>query len=122
MTKKYRVVFMGLLKDEEDFKHNMSRLGVSPETAELIIRRAPIVLQGNMTLGNARQYAEAIQDAGGRVKLHEHGFFEEADKISNPMPIKSFESFVMCPQCGCKQLKAEICIKCGFKLDEPVNG
>jgi hypothetical protein len=67
MNKKYRVVFLGLLEREEDFTSRMSRLGVSSEAVQQIIQRVPIVLKRNMTLGDAREYADAIQYAGGRV-------------------------------------------------------
>lgn len=122
MNKKYRVVFMGLLRSEEDFKQKMSGLGVSLETAELIIRKAPVVLKENMTLGHARQYAEAIQDAGGKVKLQEHGFFEEPERKDRPFFIKPFEHFIVCSQCGYKQLKVDTCVKCGFVLEQGKNG
>ena len=116
MNKKYCVLFLGLLKDQEDFKQNMTKLGVSSETADMIVQKAPVVLKGNLTLGHAREYADAIQDAGGRVKLKAHGVFEEVERGHRHTPIKSFGQFVMCPQCGFKQLKAEVCVKCGFRL------
>ena len=124
MTKKYRIVFLGLFESEEDFKLSMSRLGVSPEAIEQMIQRAPIVIKGEMTLGDARQYADAIQYAGGRVNIQECGVFEEPDQINRPFEIKTLENFTMCPECGFKQLKAEACVKCGhiFSKSEKKRG
>ncbi len=121
-NKKYRVVFLGLIDREADFTLRMSGLGVSPEAVEQIIQRAPIVLKRNMTLGGAREYADAIQYAGGRVNIQEHGFFEKPDRINRLFDIKPLENFTMCPRCGYKQLKEKACVKCGFLFGEEEAG
>jgi len=114
MDKKYRVVFLGLLQSKADFVQRMSMLGVSPATAEDILQKVPVVLKRDMTLGDARQYADAVQDAGGKVNIQEHGHFEETKQINKPFDIKPLGKFIMCPECGYKQLKAEACLKCGL--------
>ncbi|MBN2123742.1 MAG: hypothetical protein JW821_05595 [Deltaproteobacteria bacterium] len=116
MTKKYRVVFLGLLKGPDDFKQAMAGFGVPPATAETIIENAPMILKGEMTLGKARQYAEAVQSAGGRVNIQECGFFQEPERVNRRTDIKSLNHFTMCAQCGHKQPKAEVCEKCGSPL------
>ena len=116
MDKKYRVVFLGLNNDEENFKQGMSGFGVTPSTIERMIKKAPIVLKGEMTLGDARRYADAVFQAGGRVRLQAHGLFNEPMRNSKPPDIKSFGKFTMCPQCGYKQMKAVFCKRCGFLL------
>ncbi len=113
MDKKYRVVFLGLVKSKEHFIQGMSGLGVSFTMCEKILHKTPVILKGNMPLGRARQYADAVQDAGGRVNIQEHGIFEEQERTDRSADIKPFDSFFMCPECGYKQLKAEACIKCG---------
>ena len=118
MPKKYRVILLGLVEREEDFKLRMSRLGVSREAVGQILQRAPIVLKRNLTLGDARAYADAIQYAGGRVNIQEHGIFEGSDQISRSFDIKPLENFIMCPECGYKQLKEEVCVKCGLPFEE----
>lgn len=122
MTKKYRVVFLGLLESEEYFRLGMSRLGVSPPAVEQIIQRAPVVIKGEMTLGDARPYADAIQTAGGRVNIQECGLFEEPDRINRSFDIMPLENFTMCPECGYKQLKAKACVKCGFIFSKRGKG
>jgi len=118
VVKKYRVVFLGLLEGEEDFVRTMSRLGVPHSTAEQIIQKAPIVLKGEMTLGDARQYADAIQLAGGKVNIQEHGLFQETKRVHKSLDIEPLENFTMCPECGYKQLREDACVKCGFVFNE----
>jgi len=122
MDKKYRVVFLGLFESKADFVQRMSMLGVPPVTVEEIVQRAPVVIKGDMTLGDARQYADAVQDAGGKVNIQEHGYFEETKRINKPFDIKPLENFIMCPECGYKQLKAEACEKCGLIFKEGAAG
>ena len=78
-----------------------------------MIRKAPVVLKGDMTLRDARQYADAVQYAGGRVQIREHGFGEEDGYSFRPVKIKSLESFIMCPECGFKQIDEGRCARCG---------
>lgn len=116
MTKKYRVLFHRLIRDKELFRARMVRLGVPAETVEKIVQKAPVILKEDMTLGSARRYADAVQEAGGRVTIQEYGNFEGSGRINRPVSIASFRDFTMCPECGFKQPKVEICVKCGFKL------
>ena len=116
MEKKYRVVLFGLMKGEEDFKSGMAELGLSPAVADEMIQGTPAVLRENMTLGEARQYADAVQEAGGRVNIQDDGVFAEPKRLEKKSGIKSLERFTMCPECGHKQLKGKACVKCGFFL------
>lgn len=120
MDKKYRVVFLGLLGSDEGFQEGMSRLGMPLQTVEQIVSNAPIILKRGLSLGAAREYADAVQDAGGRVNIQEHGVMEEPRRFSRPLDVKSLQEFTMCPQCGHKQLKAPVCSRCGRTL-EPMN-
>jgi hypothetical protein len=119
MEKRYKVVFLGLIKTEDSFKEGMSILGISPTEVERIIIEAPVALKEDMTIGIARRYADDIIQAGGKVNIEEHGFFEDdSENRTGSLRIEPLESFTMCPQCGHKQLKAEHCVKCGFTLSE----
>lgn len=113
MDKKYRVVFLGLIENQDTFQQGMSRLGVPLATVEQIISCAPIVLKEDLSLGAAREYADVVQHAGGRVNIQEHGIMEEPRRHSRPVDLKSMQEFIMCPQCGHKQLRTAICSKCG---------
>ena len=94
----------------------MSRLGVSADVGARIVRKAPVILKGEMTLGEARQYADAVQVAGGRVQIQNSGIFEEPSRGNSSFDIPPLEHFTMCPECGYKQMKAGACVKCGFQF------
>jgi hypothetical protein len=116
MTKVYRVLLRGLLVDGDTFKAGMRRLGVTDETVEELMKRAPIVLKANLALGEARRYAEAVQAAGGKVKIEHCGWAEDKPRASRSAPIAPLKDFIMCPECGFKQPKGVKCAKCGFRL------
>lgn len=115
MIKKHRVVFQGLIQDREEFKSRMVELGAPADVVDYMVRKAPVILRTDLTLGAARRYADAVQEAGGRVTIQEDGYFEKSKRL-NPMSIRSFRDFTRCPQCGFKQEKHDRCIKCGAKL------
>ena len=114
MTKTYRVVLLGRFDDKQDFEEKMEKLGLAPGTAQELIAKAPFVLKAGLPLGEAREVAEAVQEAGGKVNIQEDGFSEEYKRAHQPMEIRSFKDFTMCPECGHRQIKAEACVKCGF--------
>jgi hypothetical protein len=115
MARRYRIVFMGLTETELQFMNGMSsQFGVSRRAAKHILENTPMVLKQHLTLGEAREYAEALQRAGGKVHIQEQGESEEPDRGRFCAEVKSFEDFTVCPECGFTQLKAENCVKCGF--------
>ena len=116
MTKKYRVILHSLIEDGPTFKARMTQLGAPADAVDKMVSKAPLILKGGLTLGAARRYAEAVQGAGGRVTIDEHGYFMEERHSSHSVPIASFKDFTMCPECGLKQVKGDICVKCGFRL------
>ena len=122
MTKKYRVLFLGLVGNEEAFKARMSKLGASIPTVDRMISKAPVILKGGMTLKEARQYADAVQFAGGKVNIQEQGLFEEQETMNRSLHIKPLEDFIMCPECGYKQLRERACVKCGHIFDAETAG
>ena len=116
MTKKYRVILHSLIGDRTTFKTRMTQLGAPADAVDKMVSKAPLILRGDLTLGAARRYAEAVQDAGGKVTIDEHGYFREERHSSHTVPIASFEDFTMCPECGLKQAKGDVCVKCGFRF------
>ncbi len=117
MGKRYRVVFTGLRKGSGDFKAEMGGLGVPPGTVAEMLAKAPVVLKEDLPLRTAREYADAVQAAGGKVTIAEHGSVEGPGPIRR-MAIKPLDTFMMCPECGHKQLKSDACAKCGFRPGE----
>ncbi len=125
MIKKYRVIFHGLTVNKEAFKTLLVRMGAPPEIVDKMTAEAPVILKEGLSLELSRQYADAVQKAGGRVEIQEQLNFK--DTIIPSSSIASFKDFTMCPECGLKQPKRERCVKCGFKLvkieigREPIN-
>lgn len=114
MVKKYRIIFLGLLESLQCFKERMSTLGIPSSTVEQMVQKAPVVLKAELTWADARQYAEAVQLAGGRVNIQEQGLFKGPERARKSAEIKPFEYFTMCPECGHKQPKRDACVKCGY--------
>jgi len=114
MDNRYRVIFSNLLKEKDEFKHRMLRLGVSGDVSEEIIKKAPVILKGNLSLRDARIYADAIFEAGAKVTIHAEDAVDEGDNNMASSLIVGMKDFIMCPQCGHKQVKSGACIKCGF--------
>jgi len=115
MIKAYRILFHGIIGNIDNFKAGMARLGICPELVDNMIKQAPVILKGGISFGTARRYAGAIQKAGGKVTIKEHGHLEEINQ-NNHQVIVPFQDFTICSECGMKQQKREFCIKCGFKL------
>jgi hypothetical protein len=91
-------------------------MGVSEVIVDHMIANAPLVLKGGMSPAEARQYADAVQEAGGRATIEADGFAEDPDHSSEMASIATYQDFTMCPMCGFKQQLAPRCIKCGFAL------
>ncbi len=120
MNKMYRVVFIGLIQTEEYFRSRISRLGVSPEDADKILERAPVVLKEAESLDYIQKYARAVIDAGGNVDIRRCDSAGSLKTESNGIP--GMSSFTQCPQCGHRQPKKELCVRCGFILMRLIKG
>lgn len=114
MNKVYRIIFTGLQQTEEYFKTRISSLGVSPEDANKILEKAPVVLKEGESLDYIKRYAGAIIAAGGNVNIQSFDSVERAE--TEPGEIPGMSSFTQCPQCGHRQAKNEQCVRCGFIL------
>ena len=120
MTKKNQILFLGLSVNKKDFKVQMAHLGASAETVDIIIEKAPVILKEGLDSKSSRLYADAVRNAGGIVEIQEDDSAEEV--ATHYVSIAPFKDFTMCPECGLKQHKREICIKCGFRFKKIVNG
>ena len=115
MVRRYRIVFLGMIETEAQFLTGMcSQFRIAPTTVKHLVESAPVVVKKDLTLGEAREYAEALQRAGGKVHIQEHGKSGGPEREPVFAGIKSFGDFTLCPECGFTQLKAESCAKCGF--------
>ena len=120
MTKKHQILFLGLSVNKKDFKVQMAHLGASPEAVDIIIEKAPVILKDGLDSKSSRLYADAVRNAGGIVEIQEDDSSEKI--VTHYVSIAPFKDFTMCPECGLKQHKREVCIKCGFRFRKIVNG
>jgi len=116
MEKLYRVVFQGLAGEEPAFRKRMGDLGVPAEVVVRLLRSAPVEMKRDLSLRDARGYADAVQDAGGRVSIQEHGRIE-GERHPDRDGIPSLGAFTKCPECGMKQLRKRLCERCGCPLE-----
>lgn len=117
MDKRYKVIFSNLHKKKDYFKDRMLTLGVSWDVAEEIIKKAPVILKKDLSLKDARTYADAVLEAGGKVTIQVENEGENRDEKASLSTTLSLKNFIMCPQCGHKQIKTRACVKCGFCLE-----
>jgi len=119
MSKTYLVLFQGLTEQEDFFKNRMLSLGVPFETAETILRKAPVILKSGMSAEKVKKYATAFRGAGARVTImQEHGNSKESALGSPSISIPTFGDFTMCPECGMKQPRGRSCERCGYTFIE----
>ena len=119
MSKTYLVLFQGLTETKDSFKDRLLSLGVSSETAETILRKAPVILKSGMTAEKSKKYATAFREAGAKVAImQEFGDSEESNMGNPSISIPAFDDFTMCPECGMKQPRGKSCERCGHTFVE----
>jgi ribosomal protein L32 len=119
MTKRYCIIFKGVLAGHEQFRQRMAALGASPDVLERMMSCAPLVVKDDLTLGKARRYSERIREAGGKVAIYDQGWGERFEhRMGHSWTIAHFERFTPCPRCGLKHLKGETCPRCGLMMSE----
>ena len=118
MTKAYSVVFDGLNVPKSDFYMIMGNLGVDKDEINYLNQPTPVVVKDGISLKEARYYADIIMAAGGRVSIIEAWEIKEKHSEDNHSPVipSSFSDFVICPECGFKQYKNILCIRCGYNF------
>ncbi len=95
----------------------MRALGVYSNVVDRLLESAPVAMKQDLPLRDARRYAEAVQDAGGKVSIQEHGRIRDERRPSSRGCIPSLEAFTECPECGLKQLREKACERCGHPLE-----
>lgn len=110
----YRIIFTGLLQTKEFFKTRITMLGISPQEADKILEKAPVILKEAESLEYIERYARAIINAGGNVDIR--SYYSADSTETEPESIPGMSSFTQCPRCGHRQSKKKLCERCGVNL------
>lgn len=120
----YKVIFLGLAvagPDEEArlLKGLQKKFRLTPEKAENLFQRVPIVVKRGIPKEEMERYVRAFEEIGGRVRVEEEPSEESPEplKIDEPEK-KSHVPRITCPQCGFEQAETDECIKCGVIISK----
>ena len=144
----FKVVFLGLLVigPEEEARllaGLQKKFNLTPEKAESLLQRVPIVVKKGISKEEAERYVKAFEGIGGRVKVEEERIpnmeitqeYEpkprpEPKPGPRPEPKPAFThrpepegkpyagGMVTCPQCGFEQPETDECVKCGLIISK----
>ena len=120
----YKVIFLGLAvagPDEEArlLKGLQKKFRLTPEKAENLFQRVPIVVKKGISKEEMERYVRAFEEIGGRVRVEE----EASDESPEPLKIeepekKTYGRRITCPQCGFEQAETDECVKCGVIISK----
>lgn len=125
----YRVIFLGLAvagPEEEDrlIKGLQRKFNLSPEKAESLLQRVPIVIKKGVSKEEMERYVKAFEEIGGRIRIEEEPA-AEALEISQRATLRSEPkkepysgTRITCPQCGFEQPETDTCIQCGITISK----
>lgn len=139
----YKVIFLGLSvigADEETrlLRGLQKKFNLTPEKAESLLQRVPIVVKKGVSREEAEKYVRAFEEIGGRVSLEEElppglEITHDYEPKPRPEPKPAFThkpepeekpykgTMVTCPQCGFEQPETDECIKCGIIISKHVQ-
>ncbi|MCX8116803.1 MAG: YIP1 family protein [Desulfobacterota bacterium] len=131
----YKVVFLGLkvAGPEEEarlLQGLQKRFNLTPEKAENLLQRVPIVVKKGISREEMEKYVRAFEEIGGKVRVEEMpsedlpGISIEPEPPPQPKPAAKPEPkpytgpMVTCPQCGHQQPDTGECFKCGLVISK----
>ena len=133
---RYKVVFLGLAvagPEEENrlLKGLQSKFSLTPERADSLLQRVPIVVKKGDSREELERYMKAFEEIGGKVRLEveEEPAAEQVTAPRMPPPPPSppppepekgayAGKTITCPQCGFEQPEADECAKCGVIISK----
>ena len=120
----YKVIFLGMAVagPEEEIRlisGLRKKFGLSPEKAESLLQRVPVVVRKGIAKEEMERYVKAFEEIGGRVRVEEV-LIEPPEVSRAPEPEKrpGMEASITCPQCGFEQPDTDECVKCGIVISK----
>ena len=147
----YKVVFLGLSVIGPDEETRLlgglqKKFNLTPEKAESLLQRVPIVVKKGVSKEEAEKYVKAFGEIGARAQIEEEQLpnleispeYEpkprpEPKPGPRPEPKPTFtyrheterkpttETMMTCPQCGFEQPETDECVKCGIIISKHVQ-
>ena len=141
----YKVIFLGMAVagPEEEIrlvKGLQGKFKLSPEKAESLLQRVPIVIKKGASKEEMERFVKAFEEIGGRVRVEEEAaepleISEESEAKRRPEPKTRAEpsfpreperkpytgNMITCPQCGFEQPETDECIKCGVVISKYIQ-
>ena len=142
----YKVIFLGLLvigpEEEARLLSGLQKkFNLTPEKAESLFQRVPIVVKKGILKVEAERYVKAFEEIGGRAKAeeeripnmeitHEYEPKPKPEAKTGPEAKPTFAyrpeperkpytgGMVTCPQCGFEQPETDECVKCGIIISK----
>ncbi len=126
----YKVIFLGLAVagPEEEvrlIKGLQTKFNLSPEKAESLLQRVPIVVKKSASKEETERYVETLEEIGGRVRIEEEPAGEPLEISQGPglAPERGKGLYsgkkITCPHCGFEQPETDRCAGCGILISRP---
>lgn len=125
----YKVIFLGLkvAGPEEEARliaGLQKKFNLTPEKAEGLLRRVPIVVKKGVSKEEMEKYVKAFEGIGGRVRVEVEEEITELPEISAEAESEKkpfMGRMITCPQCGFEQPETDECVKCGVIISKYVS-
>jgi hypothetical protein len=144
----HKVIFLGLsvIGPEEEgrlLKGLQKRFNLTPERAESLLQRVPVVVKKGLSKDDAERFVKAFEEIGGKAKVEEEEETLAPEMIREdrpegapgpksvprpeptpapPRPEPEKRAYkvgmVTCPQCGFEQPETDECVKCGIIISK----
>lgn len=120
---RFKIVFDGELMPNVSLEQTQSNLAElfksSAERIASLFSGSPVVLKRDLGEDEARQYQQALQKAGAKVRLEaEQASLSLADIDGATPQVASDANSMDCPKCGHQQPKASECSACGVIIEK----